>query len=108
MTEQFEQSEPDGAGRSGGDPADVELGTRALQSIRDFAAGQAAELEEFGTLLAQLRVAVGEPVVAIDADAVWQRVLDRLSTDRLADTGVGDHPLAEDDQLAGDDYLADG
>lgn len=63
-------------------------GPQALSSIRAFAEEQAAELEEFGALLHQLRLAVGEPDVTIDADAVWQRVLTRL--DARPDAGPDD------------------
>jgi hypothetical protein len=54
---------------------------RALRAIRDLAARQSAELEGLGALLHELRTAVGEPVITLDADAVWQRVLARLDTD---------------------------
>lgn len=52
-----------------------------LQGIREFAAAEAAELADLGALLSQLRAALPEPPDpdrVIDADAVWQRVLDRL------------------------------
>lgn len=55
----------------------------ALAGIQAFAADQAAELDGLGDLLAALRASVDDTDVAIDTDAVWRRVLDRL-----------DHPSA--------------
>lgn len=52
-----------------------------LSAIRALAAAEAAELADLGALLGQLRAALPEPPDpdrVIDADAVWQRVLQRL------------------------------
>lgn len=52
-----------------------------LSGIRAFAAAEAAELADLGALLSQLRAALPEPPDpdrVMDADAVWQRVLERL------------------------------
>lgn len=56
-----------------------------LSAIRAFAAAEAAELADLGALLSQLRAALPEPPDpdrVIDADAVWQRVLQRLDRPR--------------------------
>ncbi len=53
-------------------------GDEGLGRIRDFAAGQAAVLDDLAGLLAALRAAVGDPGVRIDTEALWLRVLARL------------------------------
>lgn len=68
-----------GSGPGGEDPTGEP--NDDLAGIRGFAAGQAAELDDFAAVLAQLRHAVGDPDVTIDVDAVWQRILARLDAD---------------------------